>query len=76
MGQQRCFGDLTQVEADGIIDEVGIEPLQHVEIALHVWLGLDLVGHLRLDFFGNIETLVDHATDDKLIYLVHSIGLN
>ena len=59
MGQQRSFGDLAQVEADRIIDEVGIESLKDIQISLEiVFRLLHLAGHLGLDFFGNVDLVV------------------
>src|SRR5215212_5085940 len=74
--QQRGLGDLQKVETDGIVYEVRIESLQDVEIPLDIGLRLDLVGHLRLDLFGNVDPLVGDATDDEVVNLVHPVGLN
>ncbi len=58
MGQQRRFGDLTQVEANRVVDEVGIEALKHIQVTFEIRLGLHLVRHLRGDLFGNRRLLV------------------
>ena len=52
VGQQRRLGDLAQVEPDRVIDEVGIETLEDIEVSLEIDFGFDLPGELGLDLFG------------------------
>ena len=76
VGQQRRLGDLPQVEAHRVVDEVGVEPLEDVEVPLEVRLRLlDGVGHLGLDFLGDVD-LVIGPSPDQFVDLVDVEGLH
>jgi hypothetical protein len=54
--EERRLCDLAQVEADGIVDEVRVEALKNIQIPFEINFRLfDVAGHLRLDFFRNIN---------------------
>ncbi len=56
VGQQRSLGDLAEVEADRVVDEIGIESLKHIEIPFEIELRLlRVAGHLGLNFFRDID---------------------
>lgn len=59
MGQERGLGDFAQIEPNGIVDEIGVQALEDIEVSFEVDLGFDLPGELRLDLLGHVDLVLD-----------------
>jgi len=57
--EQRSLGNFTEIQPHRVVNEVGVETLQHVQIPFEVCLRfLDDIGQLCLDFLRNIDPVV------------------
>ena len=65
VSQEWGLSDFPQVKADWVVDEIGIEALQHIQIPFEIRFRLQLVRHLGLDLFRNFYLIVtiDVVTD-------------